>query len=288
MRHLLSVAACVAGSPIAVAQTVPFADTEDATLSDIDIRSRRVHPVLTVDVRNGDYARGAYDDDNADLARVPVHIAIGGVITLSGGGSAERGLFLLAQSSNGFHAPASDERTSPRSWYESNSLVGLVWRSAGGLSAGITYTIKASPNGVAAATHEASMTALYAGDDALGKLAPRVAVTRRTRGDGGWYTIAGLSPSIDLSQRNDGLTLSLPVMVGVGWHGFYGGETGTRAYLSGGLSFSQPLDLGSAKAALEIEALALVRDNQLRRLDAPGGTTATIVPYLTVALKTAW
>lgn len=288
MRWLLAVAACIADGPVAIAQTVPFADTEDATLSDVDVGPGRSHPVLTLDVRNGDYARGAYDDDDADLARVPVHIALGGAITLSGGRAGERGLFLIGQSSNGFHSPASDERASPRAWYESNNLVGLVWRSSGGLSTGVTYTIKTSPNGVAATTHEASLTALYAGDGVLGKLAPRVAVTRRTRGDGGWYSIAGLSPSIDLSQRDDGPTLSLPVMVGIGWHGFYGGGTGTRAYGSGGATFEQPLKLGRVKASLQIEALALIRDDRLRWLDAPGGITATVVPYATVALKTAW
>ncbi len=288
IRTLLAAVVYVGGGPVAVAQTVPFADTEDATLSDVDVGPGRIHPIVTIDLRNGDYARGAYDDDDADLARVPVHVAIGGAITLAGGGQGERGLFLIGQSSNGFHAPSPDERTSPRSWYESNNLVGLIWRTSGGLSAGATYTIKTSPNGVASTTHEASFTALYVGDDGLGKLQPKLAVTRRTRGDGGWYTIAGISPSIDLTQREDGPALSLPVLVGVGWNGFYGAGSGTRLYGSGGASVAQPLTLGRAKATLQLEVLALVRDDRLRRLDAPNGTTATVVPYGTLSIRTAW
>jgi hypothetical protein len=34
--------------------------------------------------------------------------------------------------------------------------------------------------------------------------------------------------------------------------------------------------------------LALVRDDGLRRLDAPGGTTDTIVPLATVSVTMAW
>jgi hypothetical protein len=68
---------CVAAPP-ASAQTVPFIDTEDATLSEVDVGDGAVHPIVSFDVRNGDYARGAYDDDDAGLGRVPVHVAIGG------------------------------------------------------------------------------------------------------------------------------------------------------------------------------------------------------------------
>jgi hypothetical protein len=54
------VAASIAVSAsTASAQSVPFLDTEDATLSGIDVGEGDVHPILSVDVRNGDYARGA-------------------------------------------------------------------------------------------------------------------------------------------------------------------------------------------------------------------------------------
>ena len=283
---LLAVAASLP-APVA-AQTIPFADTEDATLSTIDVGEGDVHPVVSFDVRNGDYARGAYDDDDAGLGRVPVHVSIGGAVVLRRRAGGDGALFLIGQSSNGFHAPRADERATPRAWYESNNLVGLAWRPVDGIDAAATYAIKTSPNGVAATTHEASLTFLYGADDAVGRLKPRLAATVRPKGQGGVYTIAGIAPSIDLSDREDGPTLSLPMTAGIGWNGFYARGSGDRAYGSGGLSLAQPVRLGRAKATVLAEFLALVRDDRLRRLDAPAGTTATFVPYATLSFALAW
>lgn len=280
--------ACAAALVVAVpagAQTLPFADTEDATLSEVDVpdAARRWHPVVSFDVRNGDYARGALDDDDAALDRVPVHVAVGGVLVLR-----RDRLFAIAQSSNGFHAPSRGERTRPRSWYESNNLLGVAWRPVAGLTAAATYTIKTSPNGVAPTTHEASLTALYDGEDAVGRWKPRLAVTRRTRGDGGLFTILGVAPSFDLSGREDGPTLGVPLSLGIGWGGFYDAGSWNRVYGSGGITVSQPLRLGGGSATVRAELLALVRDDRLRRLDAPGGSTARVIPYATVAVAVAW
>jgi len=281
--------AIVASLPAPVAaQTIPFADTEDATLSTIDVGDGDVHPVVSFDVRNGDYARGAYDDDDAGLGRVPVHVSIGGAVVLRRRAGGDGALFLIGQSSNGFHAPRADERATPRAWYESNNLVGLAWRPVEGIDAAATYAIKTSPNGVAATTHEASLTFLYGADDAVGRLKPRLAATVRPKGQGGVYTIAGIAPSFDLSDREDGPTLSLPMTAGIGWNGFYARGSGDRAYGSGGLSLAQPVRLGRAKATVLAEFLALVRDDRLRRLDAPAGTTATFVPYATLSFALAW
>ena len=281
------VAAAVGPAP-AAGQTIPFADTEDATLSTIEVGGGDVHPVISVDVRNGDYARGAFDDDDAGLGRVPIHVSVGGAVVLRRRDGGDGTLFLIGQSSNGFHAPRADERARPRGWYESNNLVGLAWRPGSGIDVAATYAIKTSPNGIAATTHEASVTALYGADDAVGAWKPRVAVTRRTRGDGGFYTIAAVSPSVALSSREDGPELGLPVTVGVGWSGFYRAGSGSRVYGSGGVTVAQPVTFGAAKATLQAEVLALVRDDRLRMLDAPGGTTATVVPYATVSLSVAW
>ncbi|RYD25326.1 MAG: hypothetical protein EOP89_09420, partial [Lysobacteraceae bacterium] len=87
-------------APLASAQTVPFVDTEDATLSEVDVGDGSVHPIVSFDVRNGDYARGAYDDDGVGLGRVPVHVAIGGAAVLKRRAGGEGVLFLTGQSSN--------------------------------------------------------------------------------------------------------------------------------------------------------------------------------------------
>ncbi|WP_312487664.1 hypothetical protein [Sphingomonas sp.] len=282
--------ACIAAASPGHAQTIPFADTEDATLSEIDVADEATdwHPVLSFDLRNGDYARGALDDDNAGLGRMPVHVALGGAVVLRRGEDGRADLFVIGQNSNGFHAPGRDERGAPRSWYESNTILGLAWRPVPRLDVAALYAIKASPNGVASTTHEASLSLSYTGDDALGRWKPRAAITRRTQGDGGVYTIAGISPSLDLSDEEDGPTLSVPLMAGMGWQGFYGAGTGNRGYASGGLTLAQPIDLAGSKATLQAEMLALVRDDRLRLLDAPGGSTATVIPQATLSLTMAW
>lgn len=284
-----ALAALIAAAP-AGAQSIPFADTEDATLSEIDVAddTATFHPVVSFDVRNGDYARGALDDDDASLDRVPVHVAIGGVAVLRRRQDGAGDLFLIGQSSNGFHAPRADERARPRAWYESNNLLGLAWRPAEGLTGAVTYTIKTSPNGVASTTHEASVSVLYTGDKGLARFAPRAAVTRRTQGQGGLYTIIGVAPSFELSAREDGSTLGVPLTLGVGWGGFYEAGSGDRAYGSAGLTLAQPIRFGRTAATLQAELLALVRDDRLRLLDAGGGTTAAVVPYGTVSLNFVW
>jgi len=274
----------------ASAQSVPFADTEDGTLSEIDIRKGQGdwHPILSFDVRNGDYARGAFDDDSAGLGQVPLHVAAGGVLIVHRRANGNGALFVIGQSSNGFHAPSRSERASPRAWYESNNLLSVAWRPRDDLTLAVTYTIKTSPNAVAPTSHEGGLSVLYTGDDAFGRLKPRAAVTRRTRGDGGFYTIAGIEPTFDLASSDDGPTLSIPVSVGVGWRGFYAPDSGNRIYGSGGLSFAQPLAIAGAKATLQAQLLALVRDDRLRRLDAPRGTEARVVPYGMISLVLAW
>lgn len=286
---IAATALTVVAAPVS-AQTIPFADTEDATLSAIDVRdgARDWHPVVSLDLRNGDYARGAIDDDDYMLDRVPVHIALGGAVTVRRRADGRGDLFVIAQSSNGFHAPRADERASPRAWYESNNLVGVAWRPREELTVATTYAIKASPNGIAETTHEASLSALYTARKGWGRLKPRLSVTRRTQGDGGVYTIAGIAPSFDLSERDDGPTVSIPVMAGVGWHGFYGPGTGDRAYASGGVTLAQPVEIGDSEATLQTDLLALVRDDGLRRLDAPDGPTATVIPHAMLSLVMAW
>ncbi|TVV72125.1 hypothetical protein [Sphingomonas solaris] len=291
MRHTgragLILATLIAAAP-AGAATVPFADTEDATLGAVEVGAGRFHPILSMDLRNGDYARGTYDDDRAGLGRVPLHVAFGFAAELRANAAGEGDLFLIGQSSNGFHAPDRRETTSPRGWYESNNLLGLAWRPAEGLSAAVAYTIKTSPNAVSATTHEASLSAAFSRDEGSGRLRPRLAVTVRPRGANGIYTIAGVAPETTFGDGENAPTLSLPVTVGVGWGGFYGPGSGSRTYASGGLSLSQPVAFARAKASISAELLALVRDDGLRRLDAPNGTTATVVPLGTLTFRVGW
>ena len=273
----------------ASAQTIPTIDTEDATLGSATTSSSgRFHPLVAFDIRNGDFARGDYDDDRADLDRLPVHAQIGLVVELTHRLDGEATSWLLLRSSNGFHAPDDGEVTAPRSWYESNNLAALVFTPTKGLRTAAVYTIKTSPNGVSATTHEASLSLAYAGTDAMGALSPTLVATIRPKGNDGVFTQAGIEPGVALSSRQDGPKLSLPLAVGVGWAGFYGVGSGDRRFLSAGLAIKQPFGLGDTHWSAHLAAVALIRDRRLAALSGPDGETATVVPLVTISVSMAY
>lgn len=290
--RLAALAALCAGSSgwaqSASAQSVPLVDTEDATLSSVSVGDGSVHPILTLDLRNGDYARAVYDEDAPGLNRLPVHVAVGLAMVLDRDAKGRGRLFLTAQSSNGFHAPSPQERAAPRIFYGSNSIAALAWQPVEGVTAAVAYAVKTSPNGIDPTTQEASVTVAWTGKDALGELSPNIAMTRRTQGDGGVLTLASLSPSQMLGKGEGAAKLSLPLALGVGWNGFYGEGSGDRAYGSVGVALSQPLMLGGAKATLRAEMLALIRDGALAASEAPDATTDRVVPLATLSLRMGW
>lgn len=285
------IAALLAAVPVATAsaQSVPTIDTEDATLGSADIASSgRVHPQAALDLRNGDYARGAYDDDRADLGRLPVHAQIGVAVDLFRDAAGTATSWLVLRSSNGFHAPRASDSSAPRSWYESNNLAALVFTPAKGLRSAAVYTIKASPNGSSETTHEASLSFAYDGKDAIGTLSPTFVATIRPRGDHGVFTQIGIEPGIALSSADDAPVLSLPIAGGIGWRGFYGTGSGDRGYASGGAAIEQPFTLGTTRWSARAEAVALVRDDRLARASGPEGDTATVVPLVTLSVSMAY
>jgi hypothetical protein len=283
----LGVLAATIGSG-AAAQTISTIDTEDAGLGSLTVGAGRFHPTIGLDVRNGDFARGGYDDDAANLRRVPVHVQIGFGFDLHRDTQGETDLWLIGSSSNGVHSPIREERVSPRGWYESNNLIGLVGTAAKGLTLGAAYTIKASPNGIAGTSHEASVTAAYEGDSWYGALHPSLAATVRPKGGHGLFTQAGVEPQVALRSGDDAPTLSLPAVFGVGWGGFYEAGTGTVTYGSLGLAYAHPFVVGAAHWRLRVDGAAVIRDDTLRFLGSADAETDTIVPLVTISLATAF
>lgn len=281
-------ATVVALSSAADAQKMPMSDTEDASIGSISVGNGRFHPVLSFDVRNGDFVRGSYDDDAANLDRLPVHLQLGVGLELHRDTQGKADVWLEVRSSNGFHSPIADERASPRGWYESNNLVGLVAALAPGLNGALTYTIKASPNGIADTTHEVSTAFAYAADRGIGMLRPGFVATIRTKGGGGPYAQVTIEPEIALTDASDGPTLSVPAVFGVGIGGFYEEGSGTAVYGSAGVAYSHPFTLGNTNLSARAEVLALVRDDRLRRLGDPLANKGTIQPYATVGLTLAY
>jgi hypothetical protein len=286
-RSALTLGAALLGTG-AAAQTAPTIDTEDATLGSATVGEGWIHPMLAFDARNGDFARGNYDDDRADLGRLPGHAQVGAAIDLFRAPDGEAIGWLVLRSSNGFHTPHAQERAAPRAWYESNNLAALVVTPLKGLRAAAVYTIKTSPNGVSATTHEASLSLAYAGADGLGKLSPTFVVTTRTKGDHGVYTQAAIEPGFDLGNGERAPKLSLPIAVGTGWRGFYAADSGNRVFASAGAALEKPFLLGATHGTMRWEALALIRDDRLAALSGPDGETATIVPLVTWSVSVAY
>ena len=262
---------------------VPTVDTEDATIGSDTAGAGRFHLSAGLDARNGDFARGSYDDDRADLDRLPVHLQLGAALDLWRRDGGDPGGWFLLRTSNGFHTPRLAERTAPRGWYESNTLAALVLAPSKALRTAVIYTVKASPNGIAGTTHEASLSLAH--DDAL---SPTFVVTMRPKGDGGVYTQAGAEPAVSLGEGDGAAKLSLPLALGIGWHGFYGAGSGDRVFASAGAALVKPFRLGATPGTIRWEALALHRDRRLARLSGPDGETARIVPLVTWSVSLAY
>lgn len=287
-RFLIATMA-LCGTPVAAQETrkAPLSDTEDASITSVDVGVGRVHPVLALDLRNGDFVRGDFDDDAANLDRVPVHARIGLVWELSRDDRGDAVSWLMLQSSNGFHAASPEERVNPRGWYESNNLAGIAARLAPDLTGALTYTIKSSPNGASTTTHELGVAGSLSGKTGLAALRPGFAATWRPKGGGGLYTQATVEPGIDLSAGETPARISIPAVIGIGWDDFYDGGSGDRLYGSAGIALEQPLTIGTARMKARIEALALVRDDRLRFLGGPAADTSMVVPYARISLSIA-
>jgi hypothetical protein len=287
-RRLYGALIALAALPgMSEAATAPTIDTEDDSLGSVKVGEGRFHPVFSVDLRNGDFARGGYDDDAANLHRLPVHLLVGFnyALHLREDGTADA--WVVGASSNGIHSPDSYEVVRPRAWYESNNLIGVVVEPVDGFRIGSAYTIKTSPNAVAGTTHEASVTMAYQSDYGLGVLQPNFAATIHPAQGRGIYTQVGVQPSFKLVAGERGLSLGVPLALGVGWNGFYQARTGTLMFGSAGLSLSHPIQLGRIPAKFQASAVALIRDRGLRELVSADGETSTVVPYVQLGLTFA-
>ena len=283
------VSATVLNTEVAHAQqNIPTSDTEDAELGSLPVRPGRWHLFATVDVRNGDYARGSYDDDASGLHQVPIHAQLGLAINLHQKIDGSADAVLLVETNNGFHGPRVAETSTPRAWYESNNLLGIALRPLKDVTMAFSYTNKSSPNGVSGTTHEISGAFAYEGASALGQLHPTATITLRPAAGRGAYAQVGAEPSLKLSKSSSSGEISIPLHVGVGWGGFYETGTGTVTYGNIGLAFSQPFSPAGKRVRFRAEVLALIRDPTLRRLDGDQADHAAVVPLATISLATTF
>ena len=110
----------------------------------------------------------------------------------------------------------------------------------------------------------------------------------RPKGGHGLFTQVGIEPQRPLGAGKDTPTLSMPVMFGVGWGGFYGAGTGTVTYGSVGAAYTRPFVVGAAHWRLRVDGAAVLRDDTLRRIGSADAETHALVPLVTVSLLTAF
>lgn len=287
-RIALALVPLAFGATIAAAQDLPVIETEAGEIETISVGEGKVHPFVILDIRNGDYSRGEYDDDAAGLGRIPFHAQVGLGVELHRNAEGEADAVLVLRSSNGFHDPGPIETGSPRTWYESNNLIGLVLAPSKGLGTSISYTIKTSPNDVSPTTHELTGVINYDADTGLGRLHPHFLVTVQPRGGDGVYTQAGIEPEFELRSGDNGPKLHLPLRVGIGWDDFYDEGAGTAVFGSAGAAVSVPFDVGSTRWTFRGEAVAQIRDDRLRQLGGPQADRETIVPVIRIGLTAAY
>lgn len=292
LRHIFPLALLATCLPPvqATAQALPTIDTEDSELGTAPVGTSWLHPSLAIDLRNGDFVRGGYDDDGAGLSRLPAHVQLGLGADLHRGSDGRPDLWLVARSSNGFHAPRPGE-ASPRGWYESNTNLGLVAALAPGLRGAASYVIKTSPNGVSDTTHEASASFALDRMTGLGALKPTFVATIHARGGKGLYTQFGIGPELDLGGGGNGPSLSFPAHLGFGWNDFYGPASGRVLYGDAGIAYAHPLTIGAVHGELQASAVALFRDRTLRRLgrqSSQEAETGAVLPYASLSLTIAY
>ena len=212
---ILTVLACLVVGTTAEAQTMPLLDTDDSSLGTTAVTEGQIHPLVQLGVGNGDFSRGAYDGDAADLDRLPFQTLVAVGAELAHGSDGTPTLWLEAVSTNNFHASHADETASPRAWYDNNNLVGLIAQVTPGLRGALTYVIKTAPNGFASTVHEANASVVYSGRGFLGVIKPAAVVTMHPHGGHGVYSQIGITPSGHLTSGSGGPSLSFPIKAGV-------------------------------------------------------------------------
>ena len=207
------------GSAPAWAEDIPTIDA-DGQLGSASVGDGPIHAVVDFNLQNGDFSRGKYDDDAANLDRLPFAVGVTLAAELHKNASGKPNLWIEASSSNGFHSPIAIEQASPRAWYDNNNLVGLLYKPSKAVTAALTYAIKTSPNGVSPTSNELTTAFGYQTDSGIGWLRPSAAISVHTEGGTGVYTLFGVEPTFDLSLGDSAPTLSIPTRFGIGWIDF--------------------------------------------------------------------
>lgn len=154
-------------------------------------------------------------------------------------------------------------------WYESNNYVGLVAAGGPALLAGLTYTAYTSPNDEFPSSDELAVNFQWSGTlSGTWRLNPHVKAAWPL-GSRGVYVEGGIAPEVNLGMLlHAPLTLSFPLLLGVGVDEYYGRNSDYTGYLQGGvvadLSLKRYIAASLGNWNLVASAHALGREKALR------------------------
>jgi hypothetical protein len=135
-------------------------------------------------------------------------------------------------------------------WYMANPYVGLSARLVGGVLAGVTYTYYDSPNQALQTEglgvfDELAFTLKYIAPDTLGWFEPSVKLGFPDGNDGVYIELSA-RPAFQFMLQQSPVTVSFPVILGIGLDDYYEGEN-VEAFLTAGVLGSMPLPLSPAQ-----------------------------------------
>jgi hypothetical protein len=242
----------------------------------------RIHLHGDLTVASADFFRGQFRGVQEDLDDWAIKPTLAMTLELFRNWNVVRELNLTAGMETGF----SDTDPFPRGeldsfnwWYMANPYVGVSMRLVGGILAGVTYTYYDSPNNALRAFDEFAFTAKYVGADTLGRVNLQGKIAFPTDTDDGVYFEVSARPAFQLAVRESPITISFPLILGIGVDDYYGNEN-VETYLTAGVIGSVPLPVdpsqfGDWRVNLGIDFT--FRDDALRDINQydDGGSTVT-------------
>jgi hypothetical protein len=242
----------------------------------------RIHLHGDLTLSSADYFRGIFRGVQEDLDDWAIKPTLGMTLELFRNWNVIRELNLTAGMETGFSDTdpfARGDLDSFNWWYMANPYVGVSMRLVGGILAGVTYTYYDSPNNALAAFDEFALTAKYVAADTLGRFNLQGKIAFPTDLDDGVYFEVSARPAFQLMVRESPITLSIPLILGLGVDDYYGDEN-MEAYLTAGLIGSIPLpvsprEFGDWRVNLGIDFT--FRDDALEDINVfdDGGSTIT-------------
>jgi hypothetical protein len=210
----------------------------------------RIHLHGDFTLETADYFRGQFrgvQEDIEDLAWKPT---LAMTLELFKNWNVIRELNLTVGMETGFSDEdpfSGSELVENEIWYMANPYIGISTRLVGGLLAGVTYTIYDSPNNALGEFDEVALTLKYSGPDMLGRLNlnGKIAFPVDDEPDGVFFSI-GARPAFQFMVQQRPITISVPLILGIGIDDYYGDEN-VETFLTAGVIGSVPLPVDSSQ-----------------------------------------